>query len=282
MEQHIRTQKLDSKNIAQVDLSVPKTRRGVAILSDLHIGLEENWKERASDICTVIEHLLETKEAVILNGDIFELWRYERLQWRPSRMLSKLKTIFSSMPRLLTIMQHPRLLYVYGNHDYPCSKLDNSTWGFESYKSVTILDGNTKIHIEHGHNADGMNDAELEKSSSWWRIISTWVIAKLEDIFNVNPLVVEPKVNDILFTADSERSLYENYAADIKADVVILGHTHLMYTKRLANGVHYANSGSGLDGISVVNLDSKCKLSLHKITDTNDVNQFMPLHEGQS
>jgi predicted phosphodiesterase len=205
------------------------------IISDLHIGNNDHfetfgWKPEQF-IAALKKVIYEEKiDRVILNGDIFELYKYS------------FDEIYNRNKSLIDfLLNNPDFIYLKGNHDAICR------FGLTSTE-VENRHGQ-KIYIEHGHSADFLNGTKLGRKLQTfgfnilrWMSTTGWVrriyfkILELDEAINSIP----KKYHSIRYLTHALR-LLKDY------DMVVLGHTHKIEAHKtyyLNNKKQYINSGS--------------------------------------
>ena len=205
------------------------------ILSDLHIGNNDHFETfgwKAAEFIHAIERVKfkEKIDKVILNGDIFELYKYS------------FNEICQNNPVLVDyLLNDPDIVYIKGNHDALCAQgLDS--WSIENSRGK-------RIYVEHGHSADFLNGTHLGRK------LQTLGFNMLRKIININWVYkvylamheMEEAMNKIPKKYDSIRYLTHALGLLKNNDVVVLGHTHKIESHKtyyLSNKKIYINSGS--------------------------------------
>lgn len=206
----------------------------ILILSDLHIdnkGKSGHFKWDENIFIEQVERLrhLYTIHQVILNGDIFELYKYS------------FQSIKDAYPKLINYLLRIQCVFIKGNHDHSIKFSKKFFQVFNSRGQV--------IHIEHGHKADWWNGSlpgqTLSKlgllllknfsKSKWLMKVYLTIVSKVEDLNRI-----PKKYNTLKYLTYALRLLKEY-------DVVILSHTHKLeshHTYYLNKKKRYLNSGS--------------------------------------
>lgn len=205
------------------------------ILSDLHIGNNDHFETfgwKADEFIHAIERVKfrEKINKVVLNGDVFELYKYsfEEIYQNNSLLVDYLLT-------------DPDIVYIKGNHDALCSQGADS-WSLENSKGK-------KIHIEHGHSADFLNGSHIGRKL---QTLGFNVLRKIIDINWVYKTYLaihemEEAMNKIPKKYDSIKYLTHALGLLKNNDIVVLGHTHKIESHKtyyLSNKKIYINSGS--------------------------------------
>jgi predicted phosphodiesterase len=205
------------------------------IISDLHIGNNDHFETfgwKSEQFIAALKKVIDEEkiDRVILNGDIFELYKYS------------FDEIYNRNKSLIDfLLNSPYFIYLKGNHDAICrfgltnTEIENSH--------------GQKIYIEHGHSADFLNGTKLGRKLQIfgfnilrWMSTTGWVrriyfkIVELDEAINSIP----KKYHSIRYLTHALR-LLKDY------DMVVLGHTHKIEAHKtyyLNNKKQYINSGS--------------------------------------
>jgi predicted phosphodiesterase len=205
------------------------------IVSDLHIGNNDyfetfGWK--SADFIDAIERIKyeEKIDKIILNGDVFELYKYS------------FDEICASNPVLVDyLLNNPDIIYLKGNHDALCPHgKDNQTFENSTGK---------KIYIEHGHSADFMNGTRFGRRLQTFGFNLLRWGSQMKWVFNVYQRILEidEAINKIPKKYDSIRYLTHALRLLKNQDVVVLGHTHKIESHKTYYLNHkkiYINCGS--------------------------------------
>lgn len=206
----------------------------ILILSDFHIDIGDKFgtfRWNADELIAQIEKVRTQYDIdqVILNGDIYELYKY------------KLNDIEESQKVLVNYLKQKEFVFIRGNHDVVHHE------GLNHYMIRNSI-GQT-IYIEHGHEADFINGTRIG------RFISRLSLCSLKKVVNINWLqnlyfkIVE--FNDEINRIPKKYNSYKYLKYALKKlkdyDVVILGHTHKIethHTYYLNKKKRYLNCGS--------------------------------------
>lgn len=206
----------------------------ILVISDLHIDPDDAFGTFQWDADSLICHIEKIKnehdiEQIILNGDIFELYKY------------RYKEIAETQKKLIDYLNKPCFVHVKGNHDITRTQVLNH------YMLRNSL-GQT-IYIEHGHKADFLNGTKIG------RFISKYLLCFLKKMMH-NKLIHSLYFKLVEYYDEIDRIpkkyntyKYLKYAlAKLKEyDVVILGHTHKLethHTYYLNKKKRYLNCGT--------------------------------------
>jgi len=219
----------------------------VAILSDLHLSRLDGacaFGHSCERFAELVDQLLETHDKLLLGGDVFDLdvgpsfWDHA----------GELKAAREAWGPLLARLKHPRVRWVFGNHDQYLER--------EGVPEVQRLESDgTRLMLMHGHQfgATGRWLRLLKYTVKW---IAAWdqraglgalggLLYKL-NTFASNPVpgAQEPQTRRALKALKS--------MSDV--DILICGHSHNPLVIETGAGI-YANSGAcsfgRLDWLSV-------------------------------
>jgi UDP-2,3-diacylglucosamine pyrophosphatase LpxH len=187
----------------------------ILVISDLHLGIytkgdifgwkSEKFLETLKEVCD-----RNKIEKIILNGDIFELYKY------------RISEIEHTHKVLLDFLRERNAVFIKGNHDIILDK------GLGSY-TITNSKGES-IHIEHGHNADFLNGTKIGRGTGVFLMSLLKTMCKFDFINKIYLAIV--KFDDEIERIPRKYNSYKylNYALKLlkKHDVLIMGHTHKM------------------------------------------------------
>ncbi|MCX7881957.1 MAG: metallophosphoesterase family protein [Brevinematales bacterium] len=210
----------------------------ILVFSDWHLDAKDalgwfGWDEKKfiKKLQKIITHYQPDK--IVLNGDIFELYRYRKVE------------IVRRYPELLRFLQRYSVIYVRGNHD------SISHVGLDYYE---ISYEGRRILIVHGHQADFFNGNRVIRffvrlGMKGLRLLSHWnwvrnLYMRVYRHLDTKPLDAR-KENDFKYVVYALRLLDKQY------DAVILGHTHqledlVLYQR--GRKKYYLNSGTCSQG----------------------------------
>jgi predicted phosphodiesterase len=229
----------------------------ILIISDLHIDCGDGfgtfgWKP--TRFIKTIDKLIEScgADQVILNGDIFDLYKYT------------FKQVYKKNFDLISYFNRKNFIYLRGNHDIfnPFAK---------DFHHITNSKGQS-IYIEHGHNADFLNGTRLGRAIGRFafKILKSAIHIPLIQKLYFKAVEFDDEVNRIPKKYNSYR--YLKYALRLLRhyDVVILGHTHKIESHKtyyLNHKKTYLNTGTcSLGRLQAVLLDTETlKYDLVKI-----------------
>ena len=204
------------------------------IISDLHIGNNDHFATfgwNADDFIKALEMIKHEEhiDKIILNGDIFELYKYS------------FDEVYQTNQKLIDYFIDQDFVMLKGNHDAICS-LGEDNFTIVNSKGKRIL-------IEHGHSADFLNGTRLGRRLQTMGFnILRW-LCKYSWALNTYFRIIEydDAINHIPKKYDSYK--YLKYALNMLKthDLVILGHTHKIESHKtyyMNNKKQYINSGS--------------------------------------
>jgi predicted phosphodiesterase len=206
----------------------------ILVISDLHIGNNDHFETFGWDVDDFINavemiRFEEKIDKIILNGDIFELYKYSFTE------------IYKNNKKLIDYLTGDNFILLKGNHDAICSMgVDNFTLENSEGK---------RIYIEHGHSADFMNGTRLGRKIQTisfnllrWLSRHPWILKVYFRIVEFDDAINRiPKKYDSYKYLKHALNLLKSY------DFVVLGHTHKIEAHKtyyLNHKKHYVNSGS--------------------------------------
>lgn len=218
------------------------------IISDLHIGVEDNfgifgWKSK--DFIDFLEdyRLVHNIDKIVLNGDTFELYKYS------------MKDIIKANKEIYGYLQRDHFIHLEGNHDF----IDGKGRDHFVYRNSQ---GKT-IYIEHGHNAEFFSGTRLGRFLCTASLNLVRFLVAFKPLLNIYFKIIEydDQVNRIPRKYDSYKYLRYGLKLLKHYDTVVLGHTHkLEYHKTyyINSKKRYFNSGTcSLGRFQGVLLDSE-------------------------
>jgi predicted phosphodiesterase len=206
----------------------------ILVISDLHIGPEDRydtfgWSSR--EFIATLDLLREEHEIdrVVLNGDIFELYRYTYID------------ILANRPDLIRYFKDPAMIYIRGNHDFAND--------FARDHLLIRNQAGKTVFIEHGHNADFINGTRLGRILGFFsfKILKLLVRSEFFHRRYLRFLEKDSQINHIPRRYNSYPYLRYALQRLKEFDVVILGHTHKIETHKtyyLNQKKIYLNTGS--------------------------------------
>jgi len=206
----------------------------ILVISDLHIDTCDNFGTFQWNEIDFIMHLegireINSIDKVILNGDIFELFKYT------------CSDIKRANPVLIEYLKDNDFIFIRGNHDILNEKAIDHYQIKNSHDQV--------IHIEHGHNADWFNGSHTGRAIGKFGFSLLKSLSKHKSLMDIyfRVVTVQEHINRIPKSYNTLK--YLTYALKLLKDydVVILGHTHKLeshHTYYLNKKKRYLNCGS--------------------------------------
>lgn len=195
----------------------------IAVLGDVHLaapGRPLAWEGSVETLVAVLTTLTATHDAVIVNGDLYDLERGP-LPWRAERELSLARSAGSALDAAL---RDAKVVLTAGNHDAVlCAR-------GEAVDAVTCAGaGGLKARIEHGHRFDAWI-----KRWRWFTSGVTWASGRAVRWGAGRTYDWMRTVEQTLTREDGAADLGGVHARarawmiseDAAPDVLVLGHTH--------------------------------------------------------
>ena len=232
-----------------------KRKVDILVLSDIHLG---TFGCHAKELL----HYLKTikPKTVILNGDIIDIWQFNKRYWPKSHM-KVVKHLMAWMSKGV------KIYYVTGNHDEMLRKFVGFKMGsFKIVNKVILdLDNDTKAWIFHGD----VFDVTMQHSKwlaklgavGYDTLILINRVANFvsEKVFRRGKLSLSKKIKNSVKSAVKFINNFEQTAADIAIsnhyDFVVCGHIHQPEMREISNEhgkVMYLNSGDWIENLSAL------------------------------
>ena len=235
--------------------AIKKRKLDILVLSDVHLGTYG---------CHAKELLLYLKtvkpKTVILNGDIIDIWQFNKRYWPKSHM--------KVVKQLMTWMgKGVKIYYVTGNHDEMLRRFTGFKMGSLRIVNKVILeldDGKTAGFF-HGD----VFDVTMQHSK-WLAklgavgydtliLINRFANFISEKIFKKGKLSLSKKIKNSVKSAVKFINRFEQTAADIgisnKYDYVVCGHIHQPEIRVIENEdgkITYLNSGDWIENLTAL------------------------------
>lgn len=234
---------------------IKKRKLDILVLSDVHLGTYG---------CHAKELLLYLKtirpKTVILNGDIIDIWQFNKRYWPKSHM--------KVVKQLMTWMgKGVKIYYVTGNHDEMLRKFVGFKMGSLRIVNKVILeleDGKTAWFF-HGD----VFDVTMQHSKwlaklgavGYDTLILINRVANFisEKVFKRGKLSLSKKIKNSVKSAVKFINSFEQTAADIgisnKYDYVVCGHIHQPEMREIVNEdgkIIYLNSGDWIENLTAL------------------------------
>jgi len=215
------------------------------IISDIHLGDRHTRCQEILDLLDKYDY-----KKLILNGDIIDGLRLQRLHTGHWKILSKLRRL----------SKNHEVIWVHGNHDAEPNLL-SQLLGLKVYKRYIWQSENKKFLAIHGHQYDRFLNNNL--------IISRLAYASYSFLKRLNP---SGYLTDLIRNHNKtwQRSSLEVAKGAIRlgrllgANYVFCGHTHKIYEAE-SYGIKYYNTGSWDEKPSAYAMVSGNKVMFNKV-----------------
>lgn len=247
----------------------------LVILSDLHLGTYG---------CSSKELLLYLKsirpETLILNGDIIDIWQFNKYFW-PKSHAAVIKEIIS------LLSSGTKVIYITGNHDEMMRRYSGLKLGkFEVLdKLVMPLSNGERAWIFHGDVFDVM----MEHSKFLTRlgaygydllILINSLVNRISKALGRNPVSLASKVKGSVKSAVKYLNKFEHLVAEIGSrkgyDYVVCGHIHKPAKKKYTTEygkITYLNSGDWIENLSALEFNGK-QWEIYRFHDDPSIDEF--------
>ena len=230
-----------------------KRRVEILVISDVHLG---TYGCRAKELHKYLKTI--KPRAVILNGDIIDIWQFSKRYWPKSHM--KVVKLISTW-----ISKGVQIKYITGNHDEMLRKFVGFQMGNFSIsnKELLTVDGK-KTWVFHGDVFDVTMQhskwiAKLGAVGYDSLILLNSAINFFASKFGKGPISMSKKIKNSVKSAVKYINNFEKIAADIAIennyDYVICGHIHQPEIKKIetnAGSVTYLNSGDWVENLTAL------------------------------
>jgi UDP-2,3-diacylglucosamine pyrophosphatase LpxH len=232
-----------------------KRKIEVLVLSDIHLG---TFGCNATQLLRYMKSI--EPQTVILNGDIIDMWQFNKRYWPKSHM-KIVKHI------LHWINKKVKIYYVTGNHDEMLRKFTGFKMGSLQIvdKVVLPLGNNKTAWIFHGD----VFDVTMQHSKWLAKLgavgydilihINRFANFISEHWFKTGKLSLSKKIKNSVKSAVKHINNFETTAADIGIsnhfDYVICGHIHQPEMREISNqhgSIIYLNSGDWIENLTAL------------------------------
>jgi len=234
----------------------------VAVISDLHLGTYACKAKRLLGYLKSIE-----PEILVLNGDIFDAWRFSR-NYFPKSHLKVVRQVIKMME------SGTRVFYITGNHDEFLRKFEKINMGnLQIVNQLTLNLNKDKTWIFHGDIFDKVihQSKWLAKTGAAAYGLLTVVniaINKFLKLFGGEEILIFKSIRERFIKTDNQLSGFESSVALLairkEVNTIICGHTHLPADKYIeveGKIVHYLNCGDWVENYSAAEYrDGRWKL----------------------
>lgn len=225
------------------------------IISDLHLGSDVS---RADKILSFLDNFDSSKNSLVLNGDIFDNLKFNRLKKSHWKILKKIRHLSNET----------NVVWVYGNHDRNAEVIAHLI-GIKFVREHIIEVLGKKIIITHGDQFDAFIEKypiSTKIADNCYRMIQKF------DRFCGNDYLFSKKIkrSSKTFLGASE-TLSRNareYCKNKNCHAIICGHTHKACDlTNLETGIQYSNSGCWTEAVChyvLINEHADIKLCEYK------------------
>ena len=240
-------------------LKQPRRKVDILVLSDIHLG---TYGCHAREL---LRYLKSIKPAtVVLNGDIIDIWQFNKNYWPKSHMKVIRELLNWSSKGI-------KIYYVTGNHDETLRRFTGFKMGsLQIVNKVVLPIGDKTAWFFHGD----VFDVTMQHSKWLARLgaigydllilINRFANFISEKIFKKGKLSLSKKIKNSVKSAVKFVNNFEQTAADIaisnKYDFVVCGHIHQPEIKVLSNqngSVTYLNSGDWIENLTSLEYHNK-------------------------
>lgn len=228
-----------------------KRKIELLVLSDIHLG---TYGCHAKELLNYLKSI--KPKTVILNGDIIDMWQFNKRFWPKSHMLIIHHVI-------KWVSKGVKVYYIPGNHDEMLRKFSGFKMGSLEIRNKLLLDlDGKKVWIFHGDIFD-----VTMKHSRWLTrlgahgydllILTNALVNWVSSFFGGEKISLSKKIKNGVKGAVSFIGNFEKTAAEIAIrnhyDAVICGHIHHPEMKDINSPegkVRYLNSGDWVESLT--------------------------------
>jgi len=234
-------------------MKTPKRKIDVLVVSDVHLG---TYGCHAKELHQYLKSIEPKK--VILNGDIIDIWQFNKRYWPKSHM-KVIKHILGWVSKGI------KVYYITGNHDEMLRKFVGFKMGsLEIVNKVILKLDNQKAWFFHGD----VFDVTMQHSKWLARlgavgydtlIVINRFVNFISEKMGRGRISLSKKVKNGVKSAVSFINNFEQVAADIAIDNgyshVVCGHIHQPEMRIISNAkgsVQYLNSGDWIENLTAL------------------------------
>ncbi|HOZ50933.1 MAG TPA: UDP-2,3-diacylglucosamine diphosphatase [Chitinophagaceae bacterium] len=223
----------------------------LVVLSDIHLG---TYGCHAKELLIYLKSINPKK--VVLNGDIIDIWQFNKHYWPTSHMLV-VKYLLG------LVAKGVKVYYITGNHDEMLRKFSGFKMGsLEIVNKLILQQGKSKLWIFHGDVFDvTMQNAKwLAKLGSIGydaSILINRVANFISQKLGYGKISLSKKIKNSVKSAVKFINSFERTAADIGISngyqYVICGHIHQPEMREMNNedgSIIYMNSGDWIENLT--------------------------------
>ncbi|MDP5171411.1 MAG: UDP-2,3-diacylglucosamine diphosphatase [Bacteroidia bacterium] len=228
-----------------------KRELDIAVLSDIHLG---TYGCHAEEVVNYLKSI--QPEVLVLNGDIIDIWQFNKRYWPKSHM-AVLKEVMKIIARGTTVY------YLTGNHDEMLRKFSDFSLGNFHLRDKVVLEMDGKqAWIFHGD----IFDASMQHAK-WLAKLGgagydllilinsfvNWCLVRLgREKMSFSKKVKASVKGAVSFISDFER-VAADLAIENNYDYVVCGHIHQAEIRKIqtdTGSVTYLNSGDWVESLT--------------------------------
>lgn len=247
---------------------MPKREVDVVVLSDIHLG---TYGCHAREL---LQYLKSIKpKAVILNGDIIDVWQFNKRYW-PATHMMVVKQLVGLIAKQVPVY------YIPGNHDEMLRKFKNFRLGsLKITNKLSLKINGEKLWIFHGDVFDVVMQhsrwlAKLGAIGYDTLILINRMVNFISQKMGRGKISLSKKVKNSVKSAVKFINNFEDtvceIAAENKYDYVVCGHIHHPEIKKVdtKNGsVVYMNSGDWIENLTALEYNNGAGWSIYRYAD---------------
>ncbi len=252
---------------------VAKTKKkrelDIVVISDVHLG---TYGCHATELLKYLKSI--NPKTVILNGDIIDIWQFNKRYW-PNSHMKVIKYIIG------WISEGKEMIYITGNHDEMLRKFVDFNLGSFSIKNKVVLElDEKKVWFFHGDVFDVTMQhskwlAKLGATGYDLLILINRGVNYISNLFGKGKISLSKKIKDSVKSAVKFINNFEETAANIAVnnnfDYVVCGHIHQPVIKNIETNtgvVMYLNSGDWIENLTALEYHKK-QWNLYKYSETH-------------
>jgi len=243
-----------------------KRRIEIVVLSDVHLGTRGC---RAKELLSYLKSI--QPEILILNGDIIDVWQFNKRYW-PNSHMKVIKHILS------LVSKRTKVYYITGNHDEVFRKFTGTRMGSLQIVNDLVLDLNgQKVWFFHGDVFD-----VIMQHSKWLAkagaigydslIAINTIVNSISRFFGKGQVSLSKKIKENVKTAIKYIQNFEETAADLAIrkgyHTIACGHIHhpeIRQINRNTGIVNYMNSGDWIENLTALEYnENQWNLYIHR------------------
>ncbi len=246
-----------------------KRELDIVVISDVHLG---TYGCHATELLKYLKSI--NPKTVILNGDIIDIWQFNKRYW-PNSHMKVIKYIIG------WISEGKEMIYITGNHDEMLRKFVDFNLGSFSIKNKVVLElDEKKVWFFHGDVFDVTMQhskwlAKLGATGYDLLILINRGVNYISNLFGKGKISLSKKIKDSVKSAVKFINNFEETAANIAVnnnfDYVVCGHIHQPVIKNIETNtgvVMYLNSGDWIENLTALEYHKK-QWNLYKYSETH-------------